>query len=70
MQFANIGSLDRVLRIIIGALLIGIPLFQSMELTQALPMALIAIGAILVITAFIKFCPIYGIFSLRTNSKK
>ena len=64
MKFtSNVGSIDRVLRIVLGLALIA----------GAVQGALAPwgwIGAILVITAFIKFCPIYavtGLSSLKTK---
>ncbi len=61
MQFTtNVGSLDRILRIVVGGLLIVLALTGTIGLWGWL-------GAIFVATAFMKFCPIYGIFGLKTS---
>jgi len=61
MQFtSNVGSLDRILRIVIGAAMIILSLMGTIGIWGWL-------GLVLVVTAFMKFCPIYGIFGLKTN---
>ncbi|MEL6323866.1 MAG: DUF2892 domain-containing protein [Pseudomonadota bacterium] len=79
MSFANVGTIDRVLRLILGAILIALPFaLPALALPFALPalalpaipgIASMAVGAILVITAFVSFCPIYGVLGLRTRPK-
>ena len=64
MKFTtNVGSIARILRIVFGlALIVG-----------ALQGALAPwgwVGAVLVITAFIKFCPIYAVTGLPSLQKK
>ena len=71
MSFANVGSFDRILRILIGAALIGyVFLGGSIQPSSTMGIGTIVVGAILVVTAFISFCPIYAIFGLRTRPKK
>lgn len=61
MQFtSNVGSADRILRIVLGAALI------IMALTGVIG-AWGWLGLIFVGTAFMKFCPIYGVFGLKTT---
>ncbi|MEL6507397.1 MAG: DUF2892 domain-containing protein [Pseudomonadota bacterium] len=70
MQLANVGTADRLFRLVVGAILIALPFFvPSMALPAPTGIASTAAGAILIITALIKFCPIYGIFGLRTRPK-
>ena len=70
MAFANVGTTDRVLRIVLGAILIALPyLIASMALPAIPGVVSMVVGAILVVTAFISFCPIYGVFGLRTRPK-
>ncbi len=68
MKFANVGTVDRLLRLIIGAALIAVLFVMSQIEFQSAPgIAAIAVGAILIITATIKFCPIYGLLGWRTR---
>ncbi|MEO0426328.1 MAG: DUF2892 domain-containing protein [Pseudomonadota bacterium] len=58
---ANIGRLDRVLRIIIGLALIVLAATGTLGVWAY-------IGAVPLITAFVKFCPAYALLGLRTCS--
>ena len=60
MQFTtNVGSLDRIIRINLGVVLIGFTLLGAIG-------AWGWIGVVPLVTAFLKFCPAYAIFGLRT----
>lgn len=70
MKFANVGTADRLLRLIIGAAFIAAPFLMSQIEPQSAPgVAAIVVGAILIVTAIIRFCPIYGIFGWRTRPR-
>ncbi|NVO54182.1 DUF2892 domain-containing protein [Rhodobacteraceae bacterium B1Z28] len=63
MQFtSNVGSADRILRLILGGVLILLALTGTIGVWGWL-------GAVFVVTAFIKFCPIYAMLGLCTNKK-
>ena len=57
---ANVGSADRILRIILGLALIGAAAYGAIGVWGY-------IGVVPLVTAFIKFCPAYAIFGLKTN---
>ena len=60
MKFtANVGTADAIIRIIVGVTLLGLTVFGSIGLWGL-------IGIIPLATAFMKFCPAYAIFGLRT----
>lgn len=67
----NVGSVDRVLRFLIGVVLIVLPwatnLFASWGAWQY---AVSIVGAVLVLTAFFRFCPAYALFGVRTCSRR
>ncbi len=67
MELANVGSADRLIRLIAGIALIVIPFLMGMSLSSMPGLAMVIIGAILVVTAVIKFCPLYKIIGARTN---
>ncbi len=58
----NVGSLDRVLRILIGLALVSLVFIgPKTPLGYA--------GIILIVTAFINFCPLYSIFKISSLKK-
>ena len=59
----NLGVLDRTARLLVGAMLLG--------LYGAVPSLLkpfTLLGLLLAGTAMIGFCPVYGLFKIRTRS--
>ncbi|MFG1397880.1 YgaP family membrane protein [Roseixanthobacter pseudopolyaromaticivorans] len=64
----NLGTLDRTLRAILGALLILSPLV--LNATGIWVYVIPAIGAGLLGSAFMGFCPAYTLFGIRTCKVK
>ncbi len=67
----NVGTPDRVIRILIGALLIGAALFTGWAAFVS-PWAYwgaIVVGFVLIVTAVFRFCPIYAAFGLNSLGK-
>ncbi|MGJ7921922.1 YgaP family membrane protein [Neobacillus sp. LXY-4] len=60
---ANIGGTDRVIRLILGVLLLGLFLLDGNVKYFGL------VGIVLIFTATIRFCPLYPIFKINTNKK-
>jgi hypothetical protein len=65
---ANMGSLDRLVRVII-AITIGV-LFYLGYLKDTLGIVLLIIAAIFLLTSLVSFCPLYAPFRLNTKGKK
>ncbi|NNE54108.1 MAG: DUF2892 domain-containing protein [Sulfitobacter sp.] len=65
---ANLGTIDRLLRLIIGLALIGMPLLNvpSVWENRGLGFLCMAIGLVLVATALFRFCPIYRVLGIST----
>ncbi|MGH1576181.1 YgaP family membrane protein [Planktotalea sp.] len=62
MKFSrNLGNLDRILRFVVGALLILLAITGTIGVWGW-------IGVILLATAFVNFCPIYRIIGVKTCS--
>jgi len=59
----NVGSTDRTIRLILGVVLLLLAFF-TLKGTAALVSGLL--GAIFVVTALIRFCPLYAIFGINT----
>lgn len=70
----NVGSVDRMLRAILGIVLLALPAIPATAQTLAglgtwiclLP----AIGAVLLLTAILRPCPAYTILGVRTCATK
>lgn len=69
MSIANVGTTDRIIRLTVGAMLVAFPFLSNTTSASATGISCIAIGAVLVITAFINFCPLYSLFRLNTGRK-
>ncbi len=57
---SNLAKWDRVLRFVVGALLIGLSLNNVIGVWGW-------VGIIFVVTAFINFCPLYRLIGFSTN---
>ena len=67
----NMGTADKVIRIIIAAIVIA--LFATEKITGTLGIVLIALAAVFVLTSFVSFCPLYtpiGISTCKLKSKE
>ena len=60
----NVGSFDKVLRIVLAILLFGVAYFGIVEGTLAI-VAYVA-GAVMLFTGFMKSCPLYSIFGISS----
>lgn len=65
---ANLGSFDRLLRLLFGIVLIAAPFLAGDVFgnTALLIYGAIVVGAVLVVTAMFRFCPLYRIFGWKT----
>jgi hypothetical protein len=67
----NIGTTDRIFRIVFGLLLIALPFISGIALfnaTWATALSVI-LGAVLLATAAMRFCGLYTVFGTRTCSR-
>lgn len=64
---ANIGTIDKIARILIGLLLIALFIFKVLSGTAGL--ILVIVAAVLLLTAFINFCPIWHVLGISTRKK-
>lgn len=65
---ANVGTADRVIRIVIGMLLIAMPYVSEAQLwaNPVFQWGLPVIGVVLVLTALLRFCPLYRLIGTTT----
>jgi hypothetical protein len=60
----NVGSIDRIIRIVLGLALIGIGFFVLGSTVGAI---VGVIGSILVLTGLVGWCPLYLLFKFSTR---
>lgn len=64
----NLGTSDRIVRLVIAAALLVLLLTDLINGTWAVVSLIVA--AILILTSLINFCPLYFALGLRTNKQK
>lgn len=60
----NMGTADRVIRLIIAAVVAG--LFFSNIISGTLGIVLLALAGIFVLTSLVSFCPLYTLVGIST----
>lgn len=65
---ANVGTIDRTLRIILGILLIGLPFVSGAAVFASTTATLISIvaGVVMIGTSALRFCPLYRVLGIQT----
>jgi hypothetical protein len=64
----NMGTFDRILRVIIAIVIIG--LYATGYLSGTTAIILLVLSGIFILTSFISFCPLYLPFGISTRPKK
>jgi hypothetical protein len=64
----NLGSTDRLLRVVIAAVIAT--LYLTNVISGTLGLVLLVLAGIFVATSLISFCPIYALFGMSTCSVK
>ncbi|WP_295673325.1 DUF2892 domain-containing protein [uncultured Mucilaginibacter sp.] len=65
----NMGSADRILRILVALAIIAI-YFTTDWLSGTLAIILLVLSGIFILTSFISFCPLYLPFGINTCAPK
>lgn len=60
----NLGSADRVIRIVLGLVLIALAFTAGLGTLGTILSAVV--GGVLVVTALMRFCPLYRLIGVRT----
>ena len=65
---ANVGNIDRVLRALLGVILIAAPFAFASDLwaNPVYKYGVIVAGLVMLTVAITRICPIYSIFGIRT----
>lgn len=64
----NMGSIDRILRIIIAA--VFITLYFTGTVSGTLGIVMLVLSAVFLVTSVVSFCPLYLPFGISTCSAK
>jgi fatty acid desaturase len=64
----NMGNADRIIRIIIAAIVAA--LYFTNIITGTLGIVLLVLAGVFVLTSLISFCPLYAIVGLNTCAAK
>lgn len=64
----NMGSVDKIIRLIVAALLAI--LFFTGVIEGVLGVVLVVLAAVFVLTSLISFCPLYAPFGISTCKKE
>ncbi|MEJ8561994.1 DUF2892 domain-containing protein [Yoonia sp. GPGPB17] len=67
---SNVGMIDRVIRLVVGAFLIVAPLvnFMGLGANSIAVYVMVGVGAILGLTAVFGICPLYRVLGIETKS--
>ncbi|MGV3596249.1 MAG: YgaP family membrane protein [Bacteroidota bacterium] len=64
----NMSNADRIIRLIVSAVLVG--LYLSGTVTGTVGLVLVILAAVFTLTSVISFCPLYTIFGISTCAVK
>lgn len=70
---ANVGTADRIFRFVVGAILIALPIVMPDLGIWANPViyyGAIVIGAVMILTGLVRFCPAYLLIGANTCGSK
>lgn len=64
----NLGKIDRNVRIIIAAIIVGAAYLEV--ITGVLEVVLLILAGIFLLTSVVSFCPIYAAFKISSRKKE
>jgi len=64
----NVGSADRIIRIVLAIAFLG--LYATGTVGGTVGLVLVVLGIVFLGTALLRFCPLYALFGLRTCPKE
>jgi uncharacterized membrane protein HdeD (DUF308 family) len=66
----NEGTADRVIRVILGVILIGLGIYFQSAWGMIAMIVLIIVGLIALVTGIIGYCGLYNVLKINTLKKK
>ena len=67
MKLKNVGTIDRVIRVILAVLIIYA--FNQEMIEGTIGIALIFLSVVLILTSIFSYCPIYALFKMSTRKQ-
>ncbi|MGH1482425.1 MAG: YgaP family membrane protein [Geminicoccales bacterium] len=64
----NVGTWDRALRVLIGAMLVVLLFTGTVSINTTIGIVAAVAAAVLIVTGAISFCPAYTLIGVRTRS--
>ncbi|MDI1354254.1 MAG: DUF2892 domain-containing protein [bacterium] len=64
----NVGTTDKVVRILLALIIAG--LYYAKLIDGTLAIVLLILAAVLILTSFVSFCPLYLPFGISTRKKE
>jgi len=64
----NLGNLDRILRVILALVIVG--LYMADVINGTIAIVLLIFSGVFVLTSMLSTCPLYSIFGISTNKTK
>ena len=64
----NVGTIDKVIRILVAVVLAG--LYLANVVTGTLGIILLVVAVVFLLTSFIGFCPLYLPFGINSGARK
>jgi hypothetical protein len=68
IMIKNMGTADRVLRIVVAAIIAA--LYFAHVITGTVAIVLLVLAGVFILTSFISFCPLYLPFGINTGERK
>ena len=65
---ANMGTVDKVIRILVALVIAG--LYFTHTITGTVAIVLLALAGVFILTSFMSFCPLYFPFGISTKKKE
>ncbi|MDR3372475.1 MAG: DUF2892 domain-containing protein [Ancalomicrobiaceae bacterium] len=69
----NIGTLDRIVRIVLGVVLLAVAFVPTVDAALHVPVlagpwqwVVAIVGAVALVTGLVRICPLYRVLGLRT----
>jgi len=64
----NLGNLDRVLRVVVSVIIVG--MYLKGKTTGIVGLTEVVLAGVFILTAIVGFCPIYALLRMNTNEVK
>ena len=64
----NVGSADRVVRLVVGVVLIGLLLTGTLQIGTLFGIVAAVAAAVMIFTGTVSFCPAYSVVGIKTRA--